>query len=207
MPGARRAGLRRGRDRRHGHAVAIEEVPRGLLRRHGRQHAARPGGRHEGAGQRSIRASTSTARASTAIRAAATRPPTPCSTIPDFFKVGISEAGNHDKREYEDDWAEKWQAAEAKNADGTSNYDTQANQNYAKNLKGHLLLAHGTMDNNVPPYKRCSWWTHSSRPTRTSTCCCPQPPPTATDRPRIHDAAALGLLCAPSGRRYSAGRV
>ncbi len=22
----------------------------------------------------------------------------------------------------------------------------------AKNLKGHLLLAHGTMDNNVPPY-------------------------------------------------------
>ena len=28
----------------------------------------------------------------------------------------------------------------------------QANQNFAKNLKGHLLLAHGTMDTNVPPY-------------------------------------------------------
>src|SRR6185436_13547297 len=28
---------------------------------------------------------------------------------PDFFKVGISEAGNHDNRVYEDDWAEKWQ--------------------------------------------------------------------------------------------------
>ncbi|HEY2857811.1 MAG TPA: prolyl oligopeptidase family serine peptidase, partial [Terracidiphilus sp.] len=26
-----------------------------------------------------------------------------------------------------------------------------ANQNFAQNLKGHLLLAHGTMDNNVPP--------------------------------------------------------
>ncbi len=39
-----------------------------------------------------------------------------------------------------------------KNADGTTNYDSQANQNLAKNLKGHLLLAHGTMDNNVPPY-------------------------------------------------------
>ena len=26
---------------------------------------------------------------------------------PDFFKVGISEAGNHDNRDYEDDWAEK----------------------------------------------------------------------------------------------------
>jgi len=39
-----------------------------------------------------------------------------------------------------------------KNADGTTNYDNQANQLVAKNLKGHLLLAHGTMDNNVPPY-------------------------------------------------------
>ena len=35
--------------------------------------------------------------------------------------------------------------------DGTTNYDSQANQNFAKNLKGKLLLAHGTMDNNVPP--------------------------------------------------------
>ena len=71
---------------------------------------------------------------------------------PDFFKVGISEAGNHDNREYEDDWAEKWQGLLKKNPDGTTNYDNQANQNVAKNLKGHLLLAHGTMDNNVPPY-------------------------------------------------------
>jgi len=71
---------------------------------------------------------------------------------PDFFKVGISEAGNHDNREYEDDWAEKWQGLLQKNADGSTNYDNQANQLVAKNLKGHLLLAHGTMDNNVPPY-------------------------------------------------------
>jgi dipeptidyl aminopeptidase/acylaminoacyl peptidase len=71
---------------------------------------------------------------------------------PDFFKVGISEAGNHDNREYEDDWAEKWQGLLKTNADGTTNYDNQANQLVAKNLKGHLLLAHGTMDNNVPPY-------------------------------------------------------
>jgi len=72
---------------------------------------------------------------------------------PDFFKVGISESGNHDNREYEDDWAEKWQGLLEKTAtDGKSNYDSQANQNFAKNLKGHLLLAHGTMDNNVPPY-------------------------------------------------------
>ncbi|HUJ72440.1 MAG TPA: S9 family peptidase, partial [Verrucomicrobiae bacterium] len=71
---------------------------------------------------------------------------------PDFFKVGISEAGNHDNREYEDDWGEKWQGLLQKKPDGTTNYDNQANQLVAKNLKGHLLLAHGTMDNNVPPY-------------------------------------------------------
>jgi dipeptidyl aminopeptidase/acylaminoacyl peptidase len=70
---------------------------------------------------------------------------------PDFFKVGIAESGNHDNRDYEDDWAEKWAGLETKNADGSSNYDSQANQNTAKNLKGHLLLAHGTMDDNVPP--------------------------------------------------------
>ncbi|HMV82731.1 MAG TPA: DPP IV N-terminal domain-containing protein [Blastocatellia bacterium] len=71
---------------------------------------------------------------------------------PDFFKVGVAQAGNHDNREYEDDWAEKWQGLLKRNEDGTTNYDNQANQLIAKNLKGKLLLAHGTLDNNVPPY-------------------------------------------------------
>lgn len=70
--------------------------------------------------------------------------------FPDFFKVGIAESGNHDQRDYEDDWAEKWNGLLVKNADGTTNYDSQANQYVAKNLKGHLLLAHGSMDDNVP---------------------------------------------------------
>jgi dipeptidyl aminopeptidase/acylaminoacyl peptidase len=70
---------------------------------------------------------------------------------PDFFKVGISEAGNHDNRVYEDDWAEKWQGLLQKKTDGSTNYDNQANQLVAQNLKGKLLLAHGTMDTNVPP--------------------------------------------------------
>ena len=65
---------------------------------------------------------------------------------PDFFKVGISESGNHDNRNYEDDWGERYDGL-AEN----SNYEAQANENYAKNLKGKLLLAHGLMDNNVPP--------------------------------------------------------
>ena len=71
---------------------------------------------------------------------------------PDFFKVGISEAGNHDNREYEDDWGERYQGLLTHPPGGGTNYDDQANQNIAKNLKGHLLLAHGTLDDNVPPY-------------------------------------------------------
>ena len=72
--------------------------------------------------------------------------------FPDFFKVGVSQAGNHDNRVYEDDWAEKWQGLLQKNPDGTTNYDNQANQLVAHQLKGKLLLAHGTMDANVPYY-------------------------------------------------------
>ena len=66
---------------------------------------------------------------------------------PDFFKVGIAESGNHDNRNYEDDWGERYNGL-AENAD----YEAQANQNYAKNLKGKLMLVHGMMDDNVPPY-------------------------------------------------------
>jgi dipeptidyl aminopeptidase/acylaminoacyl peptidase len=66
---------------------------------------------------------------------------------PDFFKVGISESGNHDNRNYEDDWGDRYDGLAA-NVD----YEAQANQTYAKNLKGKLMLAHGMMDDNVPPY-------------------------------------------------------
>ena len=71
---------------------------------------------------------------------------------PDFFKVGISESGNHDNRNYEDDWGERYNGLLKEGADGISNYEAQANQVHAKNLKGKLLLAHGMMDDNVPPY-------------------------------------------------------
>ena len=70
---------------------------------------------------------------------------------PDFYKVAVSQAGNHDNRTYEDDWGEKWQGLLVEHADGTTSYDNQANQLLAANLKGKLLLAHGTMDSNVPP--------------------------------------------------------
>lgn len=71
---------------------------------------------------------------------------------PDFFKVAVSWAGNHDNRNYEDDWGEKYHGLLHKNADGSTNYDDQANQNLAANLKGKLLLMHGTLDDNVPYY-------------------------------------------------------
>ncbi len=69
---------------------------------------------------------------------------------PDFFKVGWAESGNHDNRNYENDWGEKYQGLLVKNKDGTTNYDNQANQLLAKNLKGRLMLVHGTIDDNVP---------------------------------------------------------
>jgi len=72
---------------------------------------------------------------------------------PEFFKVGIAESGNHDNRNYEDDWGERYQGLLVPGPDGEGdNYEDEANQNYAHNLEGKLLLAHGGMDDNVPPY-------------------------------------------------------
>ena len=69
----------------------------------------------------------------------------------DFFKVGISESGNHDQRQYEDDWGERYQGLVIKH-DAVDSYTIEANQAHAAGLKGKLFLIHGTMDNNVPPY-------------------------------------------------------
>ncbi len=71
---------------------------------------------------------------------------------PEFYKVGISESGNHDNRNYEDDWGERYIGLLVRDEEGNDNYRAQANQNYAENLQGKLLLAHGGMDDNVPPY-------------------------------------------------------
>ncbi len=69
---------------------------------------------------------------------------------PDFFKVAVSGAGNHDQRGYHFPWGEKYHGLEVKTGTG-SNYDSQANQNLAANLKGKLLLTYGTLDDNVHP--------------------------------------------------------
>ena len=82
---------------------------------------------------------------------------------PEFYDVAVSSSGNHDNRNYEADWGEKWQGlleyTDEDIDDGDTNYDfkqtnydNQANQLLAKNLKGKLMLAHGNLDDNVPPY-------------------------------------------------------
>jgi dipeptidyl aminopeptidase/acylaminoacyl peptidase len=71
---------------------------------------------------------------------------------PDFFKVAVSGAGNHDNRSYNIYWAEKYQGLLRKDSvSGKDNFDGSANKNMAANLKGHLLLMHGDMDDNVHP--------------------------------------------------------
>ncbi len=69
---------------------------------------------------------------------------------PDFYRAGIAESGDHENRNYEDDWDEKYVGLLRRSENGTTNYDSQSNASLAKNLKGKLLLAHGMMDDNVP---------------------------------------------------------
>ncbi|MBN1224927.1 MAG: DPP IV N-terminal domain-containing protein [Candidatus Aminicenantes bacterium] len=65
---------------------------------------------------------------------------------PDFYKVAVSSAGNHDARGYVADWLEKYLGLPKDN-----NYQNQSNVPLAPNLKGKLLLACGDMDDNVHP--------------------------------------------------------
>ncbi len=71
---------------------------------------------------------------------------------PEFFKVAVSGAGNHDNRSYNIYWAEKYQGLMKKDTvRKTDNFETSANKTMAKNLQGHLMVMHGDMDDNVHP--------------------------------------------------------
>jgi len=71
---------------------------------------------------------------------------------PDFFKVAVSGAGNHDNRSYNIYWAEKYQGLMMRDTvRRTDNFAMSANASMAGNLQGHLLLMHGDMDDNVHP--------------------------------------------------------
>src|SRR5438132_9159662 len=63
----------------------------------------------------------------------------------------MSQSGNHEQRNYEDDWGERYQGELTGTLGGPDDsYGPEANENFAKDLKGKLLIAHGGMDNNVP---------------------------------------------------------
>jgi dipeptidyl-peptidase 4 len=73
---------------------------------------------------------------------------------PDFFKVAVSESGNHENNIYNKEWSEKHHGVkEIEEKDGQIRFDYQIEKNseIAKNLKGHLLLVTGDIDNNVHP--------------------------------------------------------
>lgn len=73
---------------------------------------------------------------------------------PDFFKVAVSESGNHENNIYNNTWSEKHHGLkeiDGKDGKVTFEYSIDKNSEIAKNLKGHLLLSTGDIDNNVHP--------------------------------------------------------
>ncbi|MGL5684029.1 MAG: DPP IV N-terminal domain-containing protein [Marinifilaceae bacterium] len=70
---------------------------------------------------------------------------------PDFFKVAVSCAGNHDNNIYNRWWSEKHHGIKeiVNEKDTTFEYRIATNPQAAANLKGKLLLIHGEIDENV----------------------------------------------------------
>ena len=73
---------------------------------------------------------------------------------PDFFKVAVSSSGNHDNSIYNRWWSEKHHGVKemvSDRGDTSFLYSIEKNADLAKNLKGHLMLSTGDIDNNVHP--------------------------------------------------------
>jgi dipeptidyl-peptidase-4 len=73
---------------------------------------------------------------------------------PDFYKVAVSESGNHDNAVYNSWWSEKHNGIKeviTAKGDTTFQYTIDKNPDIAKNLKGNLMLSTGDIDNNVNP--------------------------------------------------------
>ncbi len=67
---------------------------------------------------------------------------------PEVFHVGVSGAPVTDWRSYDTIYTERYMDTPQNNKEG---YDLGSTMQYAENLKGKLLLVHGTTDNNVHP--------------------------------------------------------
>lgn len=74
-------------------------------------------------------------------------------TYPDFFKVAVSCSGNHDNTIYNRWWSEQHHGILEKIDKGDTSfvYKIKTNQELVKNLKGHLMLWTGDIDDNVHP--------------------------------------------------------
>jgi dipeptidyl aminopeptidase/acylaminoacyl peptidase len=86
-------------------------------------------------------------------------------TYPDFYDVAVSSAGNHDNNVYNMWWSEihdgvkgvekkvETDSTSADSAKTETRFESYIETNIAlaDNLKGHLLLVHGTIDSNVHP--------------------------------------------------------
>ncbi|WP_026945342.1 S9 family peptidase [Algoriphagus marincola] len=73
---------------------------------------------------------------------------------PEVFKVAVSSAGNHENNIYNRWWSEKHHGVKevvTPKGDTTFVYQIEKNPDLAKNLKGHLMLSTGDVDNNVHP--------------------------------------------------------
>ena len=73
---------------------------------------------------------------------------------PDFYKAAVSCAGNHDNRIYNRWWSETHHGVKetiTEQGDTTFVYKIATNPEIVKQLKGHLMLVHGDIDNNVHP--------------------------------------------------------
>jgi len=72
---------------------------------------------------------------------------------PDFYTAAVSCAGNHDNSIYNRWWSEQHHGITERieESDTTFLYKIATNQEIAGNLKGHLMLVHGDIDNNVHP--------------------------------------------------------
>lgn len=64
--------------------------------------------------------------------------------FPEFYKVAVSSAGNHDHRLDKASWVERYMGLPV-----GCHYHEQANASLAHRLQGKLLLIHGEMDENV----------------------------------------------------------
>ncbi|MGW4203146.1 prolyl oligopeptidase family serine peptidase [Streptomyces sp. NPDC004726] len=67
---------------------------------------------------------------------------------PDFFRVGVSAAGDHDDLVYQPAWGEKFFGLPEE-----TDYAAKSNSALAHRLEGRLLLIHGELDDNVLPYQ------------------------------------------------------